>query len=470
MAKAFDLLARFNKSERHWFKKYLESSYFNKDQSILHLYLQFFQYSNRKKSENISKKFVSFLSDTIDVNKSDFHRSCNYLLKNAEDFLAWQGLKNDEFEQNLQLLKAYKGKHMPDAFSTAHRKAEKGLEASPVRNAGYFRKRYQLSLESYDQLLGSGSVDPEGIQAISNWHDLAFMAEKLKNACILISRQRVAPRLFDTGLLQYIINYLKERPDLLEHNAIAVYYHGFHALLNPEKQDHFFALKTQLAEASESFEKTELREIYLLAINYCVHQINLREEKFLSEVFELYKKGLEDKVFLEEGYISRLTYTNITLAGLRLKEYSWTYDFLRKYREVLPEGQRAGVFAFNMAKYYLETGNSEASMELLQEMDTDVVVLNLTAKAMLIRIYTEAGAHKALESLLSSLKIYLQRKRELNPQQRSAYQNLIRFVRRYTNLLPSNKKGLSSLYKEVEACTLLAEKDWLTSLLSSKLQ
>ncbi|MEZ4921354.1 MAG: hypothetical protein R2792_19825 [Saprospiraceae bacterium] len=465
MIKVFSLLQSFSKSEQHWFEKFLKSPVFNKNQEVEALYSKFKGFIKRKKPGDLSGKFLQKHYPELDSSSPHFHHVCNYLQDRAEVFLAWSSWNADPQAPQFSLLKAYRIRRDESGFNKALVRAEQLLEDSTLRNAEFYRKKYRLALENYEFKLGSGKMESTELQSISDWHDLGFIAEKLKNACILMSRQRLDPNSFETGLLNFIVRYVEQNPSLLEHPVIAVYNFGFKTIAEPESDEHFFSLKKVLNQSENLFEPNELRDIYLLAINFCVHRINLRHQQFLQEVFDLYKSGLAVGVFLEYGQLSRFTYTNIALAGLRLREFEWTKDFLNRYKDKLPETQRQGAYAFNLAKYHLEMGDYASSMTLLQEIDTDVVVLNLTAKAMLIRIYTETGASNALDSLLSSLKTYLRRKRQLSAQQRAAYQNLIRFMHKYQGLILGDKASRDKLKQEIAACELLAEKDWLLKLL-----
>ncbi|MBK6996683.1 MAG: hypothetical protein IPH31_17780 [Lewinellaceae bacterium] len=132
---------------------------------------------------------------------------------------------------------------------------------------------------------------------------------------------------------------------------------------------------------------------------------------------------------------------------------------------MLPETQRQGTFAFNLARYHCERGNYTQAMPLLLEMDFDDVLHNLTAKAMLAKMYWETAEINALENLLTSFSVYLRRKRQVSDQLRTGYQNFIRFVRRLQALPPGKKSARAALREEIEQTALVAEKDWLLRML-----
>jgi hypothetical protein len=464
--KILSLLESASKKDWHWLNKFVNSPIYNQNAAVRQLFEVL-----RKEFINIKKlKSSDFLNEVLFENapadNAKIHHTSNYLLRNIEDFFAWEEWREDEAAQQQFLLQSCRKRGLDRYFREKLEKVRLSTDRQPLRHAAHYRFLYRLALEEYQHSMQIGRNTAAELQPLSDLHDLSFVTEKLKNACGLLSRQRVLRTELDMGMLPMVLDYVRARPLVLEHPAVAVYYYGYLALSEPNEDAHFFALKSQLMQAADRFPIQELRDVYLLAINFCIHRINLREELYLREVFDLYKTGLGSGVFLDHGQISRFTYTNIALAGLRLKEFSWVYEFLHNYRETLPEQQRQGAFAFNLARFYCERGDYDQAMPLLLEMDFDDVLHNLTAKAMLARMYFETDASIALNSLLASLGAYLRRKKQVSEQQRTAYQNFIRLLRRVEATPKHEKAAAAALRAEINETALVAEKDWLLRMLA----
>ena len=459
--KALELLRSLSKKDWHWLGKLLNSPIYNQNESLIRLFNYFRSKKELSKKDNTSKNISAVLFPEAAFDAAKVHHAGNYLSRNIEAYFAWDEWWQDEEVRQRYLLQAYRKRNLDSYFLDLIQRLREDAGEQPLRHAEHYRSLYRLALEEYQYSMQIGRSTAEQLQPLSDWHDLAFIAEKLKNACGIVSRQRVLRTDLEMGLLTPVLDYVRANPALLEHPSIAVYFHGYLALTEPDQEHHFFALKNQLGKAVTQFPIDELRDVYLLAINFCIHRINLREEIYLSEVFDLYKNGLNSGVFLDYGQISRFTYTNIALAGLRLKAYAWVYDFLFQYREKLPETQRQGVFSFNLARYFCERGDFVQAMPLLQEMDFDDVLHNLTAKAMLAKMYYETEELTALDSLLASLTAYLRRKRQVSEQQRNAYKNFIRFTRRLSAAPKRDRKKRKALLGEIQDTALVAEKDWL---------
>ena len=63
-------------------------------------------------------------------------------------------------------------------------------------------------------------------------------------------------------------------------------------------------------------------------MNYCVGRINFGINKFMSELFNLYKHTLKKGLLIENGQLSQWTYMNIATLGQRLNKFNWTKSFL----------------------------------------------------------------------------------------------------------------------------------------------
>ena len=197
-----------------------------------------------------------------------------------------------------------------------------------------------------------------------------------------------------------------------------------------------------------------------MAINFCIRRINQQEERFFREIFDLYQSGLQHGALLENGILSRWTYNNITLTGLRLREFEWVKTFLHDYAPLLGESHREGAVNFNLARYHYETGALREAMQHLLRIDYDDVLHNLAAKTMLCKIYFTLGETDALENQLDSIQIYLRRKRVLG-YHRDNYSAIVRFIRKLLTVNLNSMVERKKLSEEIKAAPTLTERDWL---------
>jgi len=390
----------------------------------------------------------------------------NYLLEAVEKFLAQEDWEKQVHIRNAATVEALRRLRLNETAEAMHRYARKQLLVEQMQGSDFHRAEYRLHWEEYQLSLQQGRTKTSNAQALSDAQDVSFICDKLRTGCLLLSHQLVTKQTYDRGLLDPVLNFLQGHR-YLEIPAVAAYYHGYFAQLGGEGSDvHFVRLKSLLQEQAQRFSLSEIHDLFLMAINFCIRRINQRELRFYREIFDLYQYGLRHGALLENGILSRWTYNNITLTGLRLKEFEWVKNFLLQYSPLLAESHREGAVNFNLARYHYETGSLRDAMQYLLSIEYDDVLHNLAAKTMLCKIYFALGETDTLENQLDSIQIYLRRKKVLG-YHRDNYSAFVRFVRKLLVSNPNSASPIKKLREEVEAAPVLTERDWLLGVLKA---
>ena len=383
----------------------------------------------------------------------------NYLLEAVEQFLAQERWEQQPHDRHLATVEALRPLRLAEASAGMLRYARKRLEADAHRGVDYHRSNYRLHLEAYYLSQQQGRAKSFNGQELSDAQDVAFISEKLRTGCLLLSHQAVSKRQYDNGLLDSVLQFLKDHP-YLEIPAVAVYYHGYFAQLGENSDHHFQRLKVLLEAHAMHFALAEMHDLYLMAINFCIRQINQAKEKYLREIFDLYQSGLQHGALLEDGVLSRWTYNNITATGLRLREFDWVRQFLHEFAPFLPNNHREGTFSFNLARYYYDVGDYAQAMQHLLRREYDDVLQNLLAKVILCKIYYALGETDTLENQIDSIQIYLRRKKVLG-YHRDNYLAIVRFLRKLLQHVPHDRDKTQLLRQEIVQAPVLTEREWL---------
>lgn len=467
--KTLELFQTLSSQEQHWLAKFVDSPAHNKHR-VVRLLFQYFRRHHQGADPAVfePRALSEHLFGPGTADHARVRHALNYFQTVMEDFLAWQAWSADASAREEWLARALQNRQMPAQSAKCVERLRAINENQPFRNADYCRKTYEILLEEHRIDAEEGRGTGADFQRFSDWHDTAYIAEKMKNACVLASRRRVQQTPFDMGLLDEVLDFIQRRPELLKQAAVAVYYYGYQTIIKPDDESCFQDLRRCLSEVKTLFPVEELRDIHLMAINYCIYRINRREERYLREVFELYVSGLESGVFVEKGGLPRFSFTNIVSAALRLREFDWAFQFMHDYRDWLPEPHRRGTFSFNLARYYSEKGDYDRAMPLLQQMDFDDPLLNLQGKMMLLKMYYETDARYALESLLTSIAAYLRRKKHIGAQQHLAHLNTLRFMRRLLSVSPKNQAARAALRQDLTATEVVALKEWMLEMLEKQ--
>lgn len=436
--------------------KFVQSPVHNRHEMVIGLF-QYLRKHLHGSEEALSGKRVFealWPGEPFDMQKVHYVNS--YLLKVVEEFFAWNEWRQDEHNFNLQLVRAYRHHRLEGPFEGIYEKTRQEMETDHRQDLTRLWQQYHLELERFNQARTIGGKQDFQLQLLSDTLDVAFIAEKLRTACILLSNQAVVKTNYDTGLLPQVLAFLENHP-CLDIPAIAVYYHAYRTLVNFEDDGSYRRVKQFLANHRQSFNLHELHDLYIFAINYCIRRMNSGEQAFMGEAFDIYRMGMETDAFVQNGVMSPRTYSNIVMSGLRLKEFDWVGKFIGQYKDSLPEKQREGFYNFNLARLHYEQGNYRAAMPLLLQMEYEDVLLTCLGKILLAKMYFEMDEFESLDSLLSSFRTYVHRKKNLGYHRESS----LHFIHFTQKLMQRSPGGAAQLAREISDTKVVAEKEWL---------
>ncbi len=264
---------------------------------------------------------------------------------------------------------------------------EQELAALPYRDEQYYLKRYLMGVEKFAWEGQDRRLAGNNLQQLTQDLHYFYTIATLKYACISLTHQNLRQANYHIPLLQSTLAQIETEPAAVP-PAVQLYYHAFLALQNgAQAQQHFQALKQLLLEASPTSIVQDPKEVLLLAINYCIKQINSGDDVYIRETFELYLFGLKQHILVQtNGFLSRHTFKNIIAVGLRLCEFEWVEHFIRSASQWLETPYVTAQVEYNTAKLYMSQQNFEPAIRLLQQVDFDDIFMNMDAKVMLLNM------------------------------------------------------------------------------------
>ncbi|MEM9821946.1 MAG: hypothetical protein AAF985_12775, partial [Bacteroidota bacterium] len=334
----------------------------------------------------------------------------SFLFQCLERFILLQTFLADEVKVKLQLAEEYRTRQLPNHFQRTIKSLKKRQTESPIRNADYYHDHVQVQLETYYFSSNNQRTGEYHLQEISDNIDLAFLTLKLKQTCFSIAHQNMFNKEYHFGLLSEMLQYIQQK-QFLQIPAISVYYHCYHALTHPEEDQHYFQLKEALLKYAHHFPSTEIRDLFLLTINYCIRRMNAGIQRFEQEVLDWYQIGLQEEHLMNNGHLSRFTYRNITTMGLIIQDYQWVENFIHEYKDRLEKQYRESAYGFNLARLAYAKKDYSTALQLLQQSAHKDLLLNLGAKTLALKIYYELEEYNLLDSHLDAMTNFIRRKK-----------------------------------------------------------
>ena len=454
--KLFTLLKALSKRDLTKFQHFLASPLFNKRRDV-QLLLQSWKAGGAR--SHPSSFFWAQVFPGKAFSPKDWRLLCSRLFKLLEEFISLDEMRQDDAHKRFYLAKAYRKMQHEKLFKEAIRDARLAWEKQPYRDTAYLQAKHDLSFEEYDYIISVDRKEKTNLQSVNDHLDAYILAIKLRQACYALSRKIIKQEQYDIGLLTEVLQYVDRHPAYLDVPAIAVYYYCYKSISVEESEGYFTLLRKAISDNKRSFPASEIRDIYTLAINYAIRKLNSGEERFAKEALELYLLSLQQGYLLEDGIMLESTYSNIVSLASKLDRHDWAGQFVEDYQHHLKPAFREPLFHFSMGKLNYDQGHYQESLNHLVRVESKAPFLLLGARVLQLKIYYELGEFDLLESLLESLRVYLQRSKDL-AYRKTHYTNILTFTRQLLQLTIMSKEERALFRQRVNAATVFAEKEW----------
>jgi hypothetical protein len=458
-SRVYELFNSLPKQDIKALKKWVQSPAFNKRGHVIALF-EYFVWCKYEKSILPDRKAAFaklFPGRSFDDHK--LRLSMSLLLKCMEQYLTWKELCADQASKQIALASAYRRLKLPRHFEKSIAKAQQIQASSPLKHAEYYQSEYALQLEQYRYLSTQSRMKGLNLQAVQENLDIAYMTSRLRQTCFAITHQLVYKQDYKYGFLPDILKHI-ESQDYLKIPAIAVYYYCYRALTQKEGHQDFEIFKTLIFQHQALFPKDEIRDLFLLAANYCIRLMNQGQKHYAKEGLSIYREGLDKHILLLNGILSRFTYRNIVAKAIVSQEFNWAEQFIHHYKNKLEEKYRESTYSFNLAWLEYERKNYGRALDLLNRSTFEDLLLNLSAKTIAMKIYYELEAYELLYSHLEAMKSFINRKQIISYHKKN-YLNTIKFTKRLLDTVVADHSIRSKLRQEIEQSAAIAEKNWL---------
>lgn len=462
--KLFNLFESLNSAEKRSCSKLINSPFFNQKEDITQLWNWLMKRKQQKKRDIPTAQEAFKLIYPKSVYKDAKWRHLqSQLIALIEKSLVQKQLQDNPIQADLQLASIYGQKNLPLHLAHVFRRTAERIAQLP-KDRNYYYYHYQLEWEKYAAIESTERGGKKNLENIETSMDVYLISSKLRLACVMEAHKTVSNIEYDTTFLTLILAYL-EGHSMLKIPAIGLYYYCYKSLSSGTESD-FRAFRKTLEQQEEDIPNEERMVFLLLAINYCIKQLNSGNQRYILEALELYQIGLQTKILFSEGYLSRFAYKNITALALKLKRFDWVEIFIDQYATRLKTEYREANRNYNLARLYFTQKEFKKAMPLLAQVDDSDLLLKLDSKVMLLKMYFEMEEYNALDNLMTSFRILLLRKKKIIGYHQQHYLNMLRFFRKMIRLNPYDKEAVERFKMEVTNHSSVIEREWILDFVS----
>lgn len=367
--------------------------------------------------------------------------------------------RNFQEVDELELIREFDRRNLPNHRDRLVRLREKHLE----KKKGTLNQRLELELVKSELTDDERRTQSSNLQQVDDLLDRRFIQAKLRQACLMQAHENVFPSDYQYGTLATLLTYL-DTHKLIEEPGIAAYYHALRFLRDPRAKEDYASFFYVIENHPNVFTAKELKELYLLAINYCIRQVNQGNAGATREVLDLYQRGLNQSIFLEGGHLTGHTYRNAVTVGLSLKEFAWAEQFIHEWNARLPKEVREKLLHYNLAKLAYAKGDTGSALEELRYVQSRDTLFILSTDVFRAKLYYERNELDLLDAHLDKMHIFLRRNQ--GSYHHRHYLNFVLFCRKIVEVNYQQKEERNALHTLIGEEKSVTERKWLLERLA----
>jgi hypothetical protein len=468
--KLLELLAKLDSREVRRFRDFASSTYFNKRedtacfaQAVCDLHPRF----DEKQTEKQALYRKAFPDQAFDAKHLGYLMSWTQQL--LEEFLAVESFRAKPLQNRLLVLERLRSWDLDKHYASVLRDIEKIQKKNPYRDADYQRSSFELESikNSYFDAQKKHIHDDSLIRALEHLDSFYFI-EKLRYSCEILNRRQWVKADYEIPFLDNILDFLDNSQ--AEDNPVASVYLAVIRTLQDASDDHFQILKEKISESQSLLPRKEKKDVHSYAINFCISRINGGDLNYLNELFELFKSLIELDLLLDEsGALSPWTFKNIVSIACRVEEYNWADSFINQHLDAIPKDFRENARVYNHAYLAFSAGRLDEALSLLQQVEFSDIYYGLDARTILLKLYFMKEELDALDSLMHSFRIWINRNKQISSKLAKPYLNLIASIKELSRI-GMQKEKLLQFQQKIRALDSIADLKWLEKQLELRLK
>jgi len=459
-SKLIRLYQTLDDAEIRQLKKWIKSPIHNKHNDVQVLFEYLFSRKGISSVTTDRERVFQYLYPNKKMNMARLRHVMSFATDVLENFIRYIEYVSDKKNGEILLLRSFRKRDLRKDAEKQEQTLLDDLETETIQNEDYYWTKYQLELELFRLETDVAQPTNNNLQEVMNSSSVVFVLSILRYACISITHQNLFKTKYEIPFIEAILLAI-EAGNYASIHSIQFYHACYMALIKPEVDENYKRLKHYIVHYPDILPQDEFRELYEMAINYCIKMLNKGNQDYTEEAFELYMNGIDNKVLLENGYLSHIAYKNTVAIGLHLEKFEEVKALIPKGEDLLHLEHRESYVHYNTANFYFATKDYEKAIQLLISMEYDDLFMTIGAKLLLLKIYVIEESFDLLESFLHSFAQFLRRKSELSSTHKQRFLNTIRFTQKIVYAYTKDQK--TALIEEIKATPInsLAEKRWL---------
>jgi hypothetical protein len=472
-SKLIEFLKSFSKEEYRELQKFSGSSYISKGRKYNELLVSLKRYFPDFNNNKLTKKFLYksvFPGKTY--NDQVMRNLINGLTRICEQFIVCRRIINDKGEYyNILADETLKRKLIDISENNLHKsEATNGLDGL---DTNFYKKQYeseQTKREVYNLKYGQ----KESIEILSKastdfiYFFVLEISSQLEEMIVLNHNwnagfeSKLTYEILKNFNLDNILKFLKDN-SYENYGLIELYVCHIKQMINFRNEELFESLKDKFKKYSALLSRWGKYNMYLALANACIRLQEINETKYTIELLELYKEQLDNNLYTAYSgtAMEQDLFRNIFINALKLKQFDWAENYLRRYLPELQPEYIENMKNFSYSNLYFEKRNFETALKYISQVKYDTFVFKFDVRALMLKIYYEMEYYEQARFLIDSFRHFIIENTSITEYIKMVHLNFIKFVNEIIRLNESKKEFDSKRIINEISLSPARNKEWL---------
>ncbi len=465
-SKLLTLISGLDTSEFRWLHKFLKSPFYNTNEKVLRLFEYIKKYYPDLASPKLAKEITfQYLFPKEKFSPQKMRKLMHELATLVEDFMVAQHFQKHKFARKKILTKELGQRNLYGLFEKNSEELTSDLDKLPYRDKDYFLEQYQNAY----QLFAHPSTNPQQdfipkLFQMSDKLDQFYFLQKMQLNSVLESAKHIYQVKETLPFYEPIAQEIKNRE--LEKTSVFHLYSLVIQLFQTQDTeeifnqlyDAFFDKKDNLGEKDKTF-------ILKYLINFVLGKTNEGNEEYVEKGLTLYKVGLTDNLLITKNRMTERTFINIAWSSSFLRDFEFTLDFIKNYKQFLNEERREEIVILTKANLYFNLEDYNYVIELLSINSFSIIVDKLRCKLLLLKSYFELylqdeSYHNFTVTQIENFERNIRREEKISSTKKLGYLNFSKFFKKLIDF-KTQKISLSKFEYDLEKTATISNRPWI---------
>lgn len=467
------ILSSFTSAEIKEFDDFIQSPFFNKNQSVIKLYSYLKkQYPYFEEKAVFKRTVYKSVFPETEYNDGFLRTLMFTMVSLAEEYLSLKEIKSRDAYFKINLLKAYNRKNLWKHFEKECRNALNEMDRIKRRDFLYYYERFSIENERY-YILQKKYINKteklhlnEGIYNITYNLGSYYYITMLRLYLYTLNIKE----LYNIELKSHELEeaYTNIQPDKFRDTpVITIFYDLANILLKEDALKFYYRAKKNFLKNLSVLHSDDSMEIFINLENFCKKMLRRGLTEFNHELFELYSLEIELGTYkLEPGGLSAVLFTSIVKSALSAGRSIWAEEFIFKHKKEINHDIRFDTVKFAEALLLFSQKKYEASLNSLMNIKHTDLYNKFEIKTLYISVYYELNKFDEMEAVIDSFRHMLNNDKFISAARKKYYVNFIRVCLKLIKL--KTKPDLNIIYdiqQMIGTKDYVIDKTWIESKL-----